>query len=189
MKNIFYILICILLVNSFSSFGQNKVGDDLVVSDSLVKNKSKMNPLSPAKAAFYSAIFPGMGQVYNKKYWKVPLVYGALGTSIYFLLSNQKKYNQYRDAYKRRLEGFTDDDYRYLDDTRLIAGQKFYQTNRDLSALVTLLFYFLNIVDANVDAHLMQFNVNDKLSFKPNLYRDDLTARDNLGFKLSYNFK
>ena len=172
-----------------TTFGQKKVGDDLVISDTLKKNKVKMNPLAPAKAAFYSAIFPGMGQIYNKRYWKVPLVYGALGTSIYFLLSNQKKYNEYRNVYKRRLEGFTDDDFRYLDDTRLIAGQKFYQKNRDLSALVTVLFYVLNIVDANVDAHLMQFNVNDKLSFKPDLYRDELTAKDNLGFKLSYSFK
>ena len=117
--------------------------------------KSGINMLAPSKAAFYSAVLPGLGQIYNKKYWKVPLVYGALGTTIYFYISNNNKYHAYRDAYKRRLEGFNDDEFTYLDNSRLIAAQKFYQNNRDLSALLTGLFYILNIVDANVDAHLM----------------------------------
>jgi hypothetical protein len=126
-----------------------------------------------------------MGQAYNKRYWKIPLVYGALGTSIYFYINNNKKYQQYRDVYKRRLEGFTGDEFSYLDDTRLIAAQKFYQKNRDLSALITVLFYVLNIVDANVDGHLMQYNVNDKLTVKPNLYRNEFTSKQNLGISLS----
>ena len=149
---------------------------------------SLINVHSPLKASLYSSVLPGLGQAYNKKYWKIPLVYGALGTTIYFFITNSKKYNTFRDVYKRRLEGFTDDDYRYLDDNRLIQAQKFYQSNRDLSALLTTLFYVLNIVDANVDAHLMQFNVNDKLSFKPALYRNDASSRQNIGMIITYNF-
>ena len=167
---------------------QKKANDGLIVIDTNAVKKIVINPLAPSKAAFYSAIFPGMGQAYNKKYWKMPLVYGALGTTIYFFVNNNKKYNQYRDAYKRRLEGYTDDNFRYLDDSRLISAQKFYQKNRDLSALLTGLFYILNIVDANVDAHLSQFNVSDKLTLEPDVLRNDLTYSRNLGFKLSYNF-
>jgi hypothetical protein len=141
--------------------------------------------LAPSKAAFYSAVLPGLGQIYNKKYWKVPLVYGALGTTIYFYISNNNKYHAYRDAYKRRLEGFNDDEFTYLDNSRLIAAQKFYQNNRDLSALLTGLFYILNIVDANVDAHLMQFNVNDNLTIKPDFYRNEFSANQNLGISLT----
>ena len=148
---------------------QKKANDGLIVIDTNAVKKIVINPLAPSKAAFYSAIFPGMGQAYNKKYWKMPLVYGALGTTIYFFVNNNKKYNQYRDAYKRRLEGYTDDNFRYLDDSRLISAQKFYQKNRDLSALLTGLFYILNIVDANVDAHLSQFNVSDKLTLEPDV--------------------
>ena len=100
---------------------------------------------------------------------------------------NNKKYHQYRDAYKNRLAG-KPDDFSYLDNDRLIQGQRFYQKNRDLSAIVTVGLYILNIVDANVDAHLMQFNVNDNLSVKPDLQQDDLYNRQNLAVTFSYNF-
>jgi hypothetical protein len=171
-------------MGNFSSFAQTELGEGLRTKDT-IKKSSEINVLAPSKAAFYSAVFPGMGQIYNKKYWKVPLVYGALGTTIYFYINNNKKYHLYRDAYKRRLEGFTDDNYSYLDNSRLIAAQKFYQNNRDLSALLTGLFYILNVLDANVDAHLMQFNVNDKLTVKPDLFRDEFTAKENLGVYLT----
>ena len=183
--NKFNLFIFVFLCIRFVSFGQQKIEDVTFKTDTIAV---KINPLAPAKAAFFSAIVPGLGQAYNKKYWKIPLVYGALGTTIYFFITNNKKYNTFRDVYKRRLEGFTDDDYRYLDDNRLIQAQKFYQNNRDLSALLTALFYVLNIVDANVDAHLAQFNVNDKLTFKPDLYRNDRTSRQTLGIVLTYNF-
>jgi hypothetical protein len=173
---------------SNSVFGQTEIENTLIITDTTAFKKDKINPLAPAKAAFYSAILPGLGQAYNKKYWKIPLVYGALGSGIYFYTWNNKKYNQYRDAYKRRLSGFQDDDFQYLDDSRLISGQKFYQKNRDLSLLVTVGLYILNIVDANVDAHLIQFNVNDNLSVKPDLQQDDLSTRQNLALTFTYNF-
>ena len=135
-----------------------------------------------------SALLPGAGQAYNKKYWKIPLVYGAIGTSLYFYIDNNKKYHDYRDAYKRRLEGYNDDDYQFLDDERLIAGQKFYQRNRDLSALFVVGFYVLNIIDANVDAALIQFNVNERLSVRPEIYPADVTFKPNVGLTFNYHF-
>ncbi len=184
MARSFYILLLTFLLGNATLFAQTELGQDLRVSDTI--KKSKINMLAPSKAAFYSTVFPGLGQVYNKKYWKLPLVYGALGTTIYFYISNNNKYHAYRDAYKRRLEGFNDDNYTYLDNSRLIAAQKFYQKNRDLSVLLTGLFYVLNIVDANVDAHLMQFNVNDNLTFKPNLYRNEFTTKEDLGICVTW---
>ena len=165
---------------------QAKNGSDLVAKDTL--KATEIDPLTPAKAAFYSAVLPGLGQAYNKKYWKIPIVYGAIGTSLYFFLDSNKKYNQYRDAYKRRLEGYSDDNFDYLDDSRLIAGQKFYQRNRDLSALFVVAFYALNIIDANVDAALLQFNVDENISFKPSLYTNDVTLKTNVGLTINYNF-
>ncbi|MGL2987674.1 DUF5683 domain-containing protein [Flavobacterium sp. RSSA_27] len=183
-----FLTICILtffLVNGFV-FAQDKKTEGLVAKDTVQSND--IDPLTPAKAAFYSAILPGLGQAYNKKYWKIPLVYAGIGTSLYFYLDNNRKYNQYRDAYKRRLEGYTDDKFSYLDNSRLIAGQKFYQRNRDLSALVTVGFYVLNIIDANVDAALIQFNVNENLSLKPEIYPNDVTFRPNVGLTFNYTF-
>ena len=73
-----------------------------------IKKSKEFNPLSPAKASFYSAVLPGLGQAYNGKYWKVPIVYAALGTGVYFYVWNNDNYNRYRDAYKLRINGKPD---------------------------------------------------------------------------------
>ena len=186
MHKIVFIGLFFIAIGNTTVFSQTKKNAILTAKDSLKSND--IDPLTPAKAAFYSAILPGLGQAYNKKYWKIPLVYGAIGTSLYFYIDSNKKYNQYRDAYKRRLEGYTDDKYYYLDKSRLIAGQKFYQRNRDLSALFVVAFYALNIINANVDAALIQFNVNENLSLKPNVYPNDVTFKTNVGLTVNYNF-
>ncbi|RZJ36149.1 MAG: hypothetical protein EOO51_02005 [Flavobacterium sp.] len=182
MNKWFYILLFLLTPVLFHA----QETSVLVVKDTV--KSDEINPLAPAKAAFYSAILPGLGQAYNKKYWKIPIVYGALGVSLYFYSDNNTKYRRYRDAYKRRLAGYHDDDFQYLDDTRLIAAQRFYQRNRDLSMLITAAFYILNIVDANVDAHLIQFNVSDKLSLAPDIYQNEINYKPNLGVSLNYRF-
>lgn len=185
MIKLFYIVSFVFLLGNTTVFSQENAGL-LIAKDTIIKDE--INPLTPAKAAFYSAILPGLGQAYNKKYWKIPLVYGAIGTSLYFYIDSNKKYHSYRDAYKRRLAGYTDDEYNYLDTSRLVAAQKFYQRNRDLSLFISVGFYILNIVDANVDAHLLQFNVNEKLSLAPDVYQNDLTNKTNLGLTLNYKF-
>jgi hypothetical protein len=176
----------LFIIGHTTLFAQVKTDAVLVAKDTVKTND--IDPLTPAKAAFYSAVLPGLGQAYNKKYWKIPLVYGAIGTSLYFYLDSNTKYHQYRDAYKRRLEGYSDDKYSYLDDSRLIAGQKFYQRNRDLSALFVVAFYALNIIDANVDAALLQFNVDENLSVRPVIYPNDVTLKTNVGLTFNYNF-
>ena len=185
MPKLFHIILLFFLFGNQFAFSQ-KIEALIKKSDTLVIKE--IDPLRPTKASFYSALLPGLGQAYNKKYWKLPIVYGAIGTSLYFYINNNKKYNNYRDAYKRRLQGFNDDEYQYLDDSRLIQAQRFYQRNRDLSLLVTVAFYVLNIVDANIDAHLAQFNVNDKLSFQPEVYPNEINYKLNMGISLNYKF-
>ena len=186
MNKISFIVLCLFTLGTTSVFSQKKTDTALIAKDTL---KSKdIDPLTPAKAAFYSAILPGLGQAYNKKYWKIPIVYGAIGVSMYYYIDSNQKYHQYRDAYKRRLEGYTDDEFSYYDNDRLISAQKFYQRNRDLSALFVVGFYVLNIVDANVDAALIQFNVNDNLTVRPDVYMNNVTSKANVGLTFNYNF-
>lgn len=148
--------------------------------------KSNYDPLRPAKASFYSAVLPGLGQIYNKKYWKVPIIYGALGVSTYFYIDSNKKYNIYRDEYKRRLEGYGNKI--DLTSQQLILAQKTYQRNRDFSALFIVGFYILNIIDANVDASISQFNVNENLSLNAEILKTDLNICSDFGVKLTYHF-
>jgi hypothetical protein len=183
-NRLLYIALFFILFGNQILFSQ-EIGNVIIAKDTT--KLQEIDPLRPSKAAFYSAILPGLGQAYNKKYWKIPLVYGAIGTSMYFYLDNNKKYHSYRDAYKKRLLGLQDE-YDYLDDSRLIAAQRFYQRNRDLSLLVTIAFYVLNIVDANVDAHLTQFNVSEKLSLAPDIYQNEFTAKPNIGLTFNYKF-
>ncbi|WP_395050108.1 DUF5683 domain-containing protein [Flavobacterium sp.] len=186
MNKFSFIILLLFVLGNTSVFSQKKTEATLVAKDTVKSND--IDPLTPAKAAFYSAILPGLGQAYNKKYWKIPIVYGAIGVSMYYYIDSNKSYHQYRDAYKRRLEGYSDDQFSYLDESRLVSAQKFYQRNRDLSALFVVGFYVLNIIDANVDAALIQFNVNENLSIRPDLYMNDVTSKTNLSLTLNYNF-
>jgi hypothetical protein len=153
-----------------------------------------MDPLAPSKAAFYSAILPGLGQAVNKKYWKIPIVYAALGTSIYFYLDNDKSYKRYRNAYKRRLSGFTDDEFYgegnipLLSDDALIRAQQTLRRNKELSLLITIGLYALNIIDANVDAHLLQYNVDKNLAVNPFIDFDTPDTSAQLGLSINFNF-
>jgi len=147
------------------------------------------NPLSPAKAAFYSAILPGLGQAYNRKYWKIPIIYAALGTGIYFYIDNNKEYHRYRDAYKSRLAGFKDDEfYGVVTDDGLRNAQETLNKNREISLFVTIGIYALNIIDANVDAHLLQYNVDDNLSLRPHYRINEFDAKSDLGLTLNFKF-
>lgn len=177
------ILILLLLFGIHSVFAQDT--STPIIATQEIKTKD-INPLAPAKAAFYSAILPGLGQAYNKKYWKIPIIYGAIGTSLYFYSVNNDLYNSYRDAYKSRLAGSEFDQYYYLSDNQLIAAQDFYQKNKDISMLFAIGFYILNIVDANVDAHLLQFNVNNKLTISPDINSNNLYRETNFGLTFNY---
>lgn len=187
---IFFSFIFLLGLNTLVA--QNKEQPILISKDSIPNYVPFVyNPNAPAKAAFYSAVLPGLGQAYNKKYWKIPIVYAGLGAGMYFVVDNNKQYKEYRDEYKKRLNGTNDPNhplYGPVSDKRLVDAQKYAQRNRDLSIVITALIYIVNIVDANVDAHLMQFNVDDNLSFKPQYKLNEYDNKHNVGLSLNYKF-
>lgn len=174
-----------------TSLGLDK---DLVQINQSVVEKKPIDPLRPSKAAFYSAILPGLGQAYNKKYWKIPIVWGAIGTGVYFYIRNDNQFDRFRDAYKRRLAGFTDDEFYgdgptpQISDDGLIRAQQQFRRNKEVSLLVTIGLYALNIIDANVDAHLLQFNVDENLSLSPHYKFNQLENTTDLGLTLNFKF-
>lgn len=178
--------IALFLLLSVVSAQKVQQVEELPVADTA--KAAPIDPLRPAKAAFYSAVVPGLGQVYNKRYWKVPIVYGAIGTSLYFYSEQNTLYKKYRDAYKRRLAGYSDDEFDHLDNDRLIRAQRQFKKNREYSILFAVGFYMLNIVDANIDAHLKQFNVSDDLTLTPDVYLNDVRSGAVVGLTLKYDF-
>ncbi len=153
---------------------------------------------SPAKAAIMSAVLPGLGQVYNKKYWKVPIVYAAIGTSVFIFLKWQNKYEQFRRGYIDYKDGDPYTNY-YL--TLVPQGQQVdinqfltknkdrYRTWRDWSIIAVVLSYGLNIIDANVDAHLLDYNIDDNISLniRPCFLGNDINSQK-IGLNLRFTF-
>ncbi|SFU56083.1 hypothetical protein SAMN05216480_107100 [Pustulibacterium marinum] len=193
---IFFILL------TFSGFAQDKdktPADTAAVKsiDTIIQSKRPFEPLAPSKASFYSAILPGLGQAYNHSYWKIPIVYGGMGVAGYAYLWNNKQYHKFRDAYKRRLSGHMDDDYYDLNGSGIDPGnpdittdrlediQNSYQSDRDLSLLIFIGIYALNIIDANVDAHLKQFNINKDLSLNPYIEQNNFRSTPDIGLTLN----
>ena len=181
---------------SLSIFAQK---DSLEIKNLKIEGKLKVvegeyNALAPAKASFYSAIFPGAGQIYNKKYWKAPIVWGGLATSIYFYLDNNSEYKRYRTAFKLRKAGLQDEftldnGQELISESGLQNAQRTLRTNRDLSLLSTVLIYVLQIVEASVNAHLLQFNTSDDLSFEPTFIPDPtFYEAPKVGLTLTYKF-
>ena len=170
--------------------------------DNLVRLKEEIDPLAPSKAAFYSAMLPGLGQMYNKRYWKAPIVWGALGWGIYNYTNLNSEYNRFRDAFKQRQAGFTSDEFYPQNDgtigstprvsnNTLQSAQESLQRQRDLWLVITIGLYALNIIDANVDAHLKQYNVSEDLSLgiEPFYRINELNNQPNAGIALNLNFK
>ena len=186
-------ILSVLILTSFCCFSQKD-------TTQVGKKKNKLtsiriyNPLSPSKAAFFSAVFPGGGQIYNKKYWKVPLAWAAVGIPTYFYLDNNSEYKRYRTAYKQRKIGerdeFTlDDGTELISLTGLERAQKTLRGNRDLSLLVVLLGYVLQVVEASVNAHLLQFDASDNISINPSILTNPINFEaPSVGFSFKYTF-
>lgn len=140
-------------------------------------DKDSLNNVhSPRKAAIRSALIPGWGQVYNKKYWKVPIVYGALGTTGVVFVYNLKTYKELRLAYRGKYNArvFKDStdffkmESRYIpiSEESLRFNRNEFRRNIDYTVLVFIALWGLNVVDATVDAHLKSFDVSPDLSLK-----------------------
>ena len=191
LKSIIYILFFAFFSATIQA--QKDSINSKTIKDIKIEKGGVYDPLSPSKAAFYSAIFPGMGQVYNKKYWKTPIVWGAMGTSIYYYLNNNREFKRYRTAYKLRknnlIDEFTVDGVEVISEETLERAQDQLRENRDMSLLTTVILYVLQIVEASVNAHLLQFNTDDNLSFKPTFINEPIYVEaPKVGLTIKYNF-
>ncbi len=121
---------------------------------------------SPKKATLLSAFLPGAGQAYNKKYWKMPIVYAAGGTAVYGIIFYTKQYNDFKSAYSERLTigNNVASYYNQFQTPTLKSYRDYYRYYRDLSYIGLGAVYILQIIDATVDAHFFDFKITDDLS-------------------------
>lgn len=139
------------------------------------------------KSGMYSSILPGLGQAYNRQYWKLPVVYAVLGTAGYFIKFNLDKYNTFRRAYIYSIDGdpSTQSDFEQYTSTDLKTLQDSYRKNLDLTVLLTALGYTVQILDAVASAHLRNFDVSPDISMK----LQPVVNPNYIGVGLVMNFK
>lgn len=163
-----------------------------VLSDIKASNApSKEMKFNPTKAGLYSAILPGLGQYYNKKYWKIPIVWGGIGTGVGVTLWNQKQYNRYREAFIAELNGQQHEFSAIPGVTKEVLGrtQDRAKRQRDYAIAITGVVYVLGIIDAVVDAHLYEGRKDPDLALKPTVIFDEFAPiNTKAGLSLSYNF-
>jgi hypothetical protein len=191
-----FILSFLLLLNLHGILfaQQDSVLTKLQDSFKVVRQKVVFSP-SPKGAVIRGAIVPGWGQVYTRKYWKLPLVYTALGTAGYFIGVNYWSYQQTRLGISRRLDADPSNDYNPLlvrdfnyrqydisdrANEDLFKVKAYFRHNLDLSVIGFAAVYLLTLVDANVSAHLYNFNMSEDLSLSPRI------SPTSIGFALQF---
>lgn len=177
----------------------------IIRSDSIIIPKPEFSP-NPNKALLYSAIFPGLGQVYNRKYWKLPIVYGGFFGVVYGISWNGRYAGDYERAYKDLVLGtgdswtnFTNVTREQLDGdpalketmiSRFKRQKDTFRRNRDLAIIVGVGLYALCMIDAYVDAQLYNFDISDDLSMNitPVVWGPTSYTKTSVGIQCSINF-
>lgn len=195
MRMNFFFLIAVLIISVVSAAQQTTV----ITGDTLLTNTKNdtvtVKPHSPRTAAIRSAILPGLGQIYNKKYWKLPIVYGALGTTTGIFIYNLSEYKATRFAYRVKYNmrvNHTDsllfdqirDNLKPLSEESLRSYRNQYRRDIDYSVLFFLLAWALNVVDAAVDAHLKTFDVSPDLSLQIRPGRSEMAGTNGVSLVL-----
>ncbi|HBH06598.1 MAG TPA: hypothetical protein DDX92_08355 [Flavobacteriales bacterium] len=153
---------------------------------------SQENNHNPKKATLLSVFIPGGGQVYNKKYWKIPIIYGGMGVAFYLSQRYRNDYQFYRSEYIKMIDGdsTTVSEFEGIVTAESIGNTRnTYREWMETSYIFLGLIYVLQIVDANVDAHLMYFDVSDEISLnvEPTMIRMPGTPVPALGMKLAFS--
>jgi len=186
--SLFFILVCAPARAQNNDSLKNEIKTDSTKSNRAVK---KAIYSSARKATIMSACLPALGQIYNRKYWKAPVIYVALGGLGYWGVTNQIKYKYYSD----NLKFANDSDSNTINETlynndQLVTQKRYYRKYRDYAIIAGALVYLINIIDANVDAHLKTFDVSDDLSLQVNPYSNfDYNNKLQAGLTLKLKFK
>ncbi len=179
------------------NYSECSAQDDSTAVIQNVDTSSMLFKHSPIKASFYSALLPGLGQIYNKKYWKLPLIYAGTGVLIYLIKFNQNYYSQYKTAY---IKSYINDPNNppdpnivvvkgyHLTDQNLSDEITYYRRNRDYSVLGLAALYIANIIDATVDAYLFDYSVNQDLSLHLDPTFNPFLGSNNLGISCTLRF-
>jgi Family of unknown function (DUF5683) len=160
-----FILILIVFLLGSTAMAQKKTTLNQPVPDSVLEKQH-----SPTKATIMSMCLPGLGQIYNKKYWKVPIIYAGFGVFTYLIIFNTDYYLTYKSAYIESFNGDSTGNYsnivKNMSKEGILSYREFYRRNLEITIIFTTIWYILNIVDAAVDANLFTYDIKKDLSLR-----------------------
>jgi len=182
--SVFFLTVIIIFCSVYSSWAQ-ETGDKQ--QQKVLLQEQQVH--SPHKATMYSAVVPGLGQIYNKKYWKLPVIYGLTGVFIYAFDFNNNQYNKYKNAYAEFDTGERVEFEGYTNKEIILRLKDNYRRNRDLNVILLAGVYMLNIIDATVDAHLFNYDISEDLSLniQPSMMRN-INQQNALGLTCRLSF-
>lgn len=196
-KRTFILPFCLLLFTSLEAGGQQ---------NEAARDTAWLNNHSTQRATLYSAVLPGLGQAYNRQYWKVPIVYAGFAVIVYFIIDNTRNYYGYRDGYYNLRNETGDDSYKELNLYKRYAdlpgydrevmldifsrARDYYRRYREVSILSFAGFYLLNIIEANISAHFLHFDIGEDLTVDviPSMNHASILGNKNAGLTLSFRF-
>lgn len=181
--------VCCLGIVIGTAQGQtDSLGRAVKTRETKEKQERTILPKDPKKATLLSAVLPGAGQVYNNKSWKVPILYAGILTDLYFINYNHRRYESFRDALFA-LDKKEPNQFPSLNRASLVRNVDYWRQNRDLTLLLLLGIYALNLVDANVDAHLSGFDISEDLALQVAPQLGTVSASNSMGVSLTLRFK
>lgn len=169
--------------------GAEPMVENVHTTDSILQKKH-----NPKVAVALSAVLPGAGQIYNKRWWKVPIIYAGFGASVYFICRFSHRMVIYRTEYRNRMQehfDLLDPTLSNYDDESVLSMKKYYQRNMEIAVAATAIIYVLNLIDAAVDAHLFYFDISDDLSlqFAPYLQPSTFSQPGSMGLTFAFHLK
>ena len=188
--------------NKYKNTGESKyktistlsfVGAGLVwwgsLLDGTMNFQSDKHP-DPGKATVYSILFPGMGQIYNGEYWKIPIYWGAIAGGVYFYSDNKRNYERYKWIYDQASSTDPDVEKPPVSAENALYYRDMYRRYRDYSILATALFYVIQVVDANVFAYMQDFEIDDDITLRvePTVITPDYAQAPGMGLGLTLRF-
>ena len=188
--------------NQYKNTGESKyktistlsyVGAGLVwwgsLLDGTVNFQTDRSP-DPGKATVYSILFPGLGQIYNGEYWKIPIYWGAIAGGVYFYSNNKRNYERYKWIYDQANSTDPDVEKPPVSAENALYYRDIYRRYRDYSILATALFYVIQVVDANVFAYMQDFEIDDDITLRvePTVITPDYAQAPGMGLGLTLRF-
>ena len=188
--------------NKYKNTGESKyktistlsfVGAGLVwwgsLLDGTMNFQSDKHP-DPGKATVYSILFPGMGQIYNGEYWKIPIYWGAIAGGVYFYSDNKRNYERYKWIYDQASSTDPDVEKPPVSAENALYYRDYFRRFRDYSILATALFYVIQVVDANVFAYMQDFEIDDDITLRvePTVITPDYAQAPGMGLGLTLRF-